>query len=73
MPQSNVLDFVDSPWKSLPILRSGWGEKVEEQKKGMEWKLDLACKIRKISFKIIDKYKENTHLGTASRGSYHAR
>ena len=25
LPQSNVIDFVDFPWKTLPSLRSGWG------------------------------------------------
>lgn len=24
LPQSNVLDFVDSPWEVLSSLRSGW-------------------------------------------------
>ena len=39
LPQSDLLDFVDSPWDVLPFLRSGWakwcGERVgqEEGKK----------------------------------------
>ena len=32
LPQSNVPDFADSPWKVLPSLRSGLGWDVVEER-----------------------------------------
>ena len=40
LPQSYVLDFVESPWKALPSLRSGlgvrWGKRWREQEERRE-------------------------------------
>ena len=43
LPQLNVPGFVDSPWETLPFLRSGWGWIGWEQ----EGKLWFVYKIKK--------------------------
>ena len=54
LPQSHVLDFVDSPWEALPSLRSGWGLGLgvregswREQKEERKWEMHLLNKIIK--------------------------
>lgn len=36
LPQSNVLDFVDSPLEALLSLRNGWGR--DEREGGRNWR-----------------------------------
>ena len=56
--QSDVPDFVDSPWEALPSLRSGremgWRE---GRGRGKELKLGFVCKMRNYCFKINKQIK----------------